>query len=394
LRAALISGIYPELPSITEFGTTWEGIPYVPRIEISAEQGPFRFKPKDHGASRVREGDVIGYDGEFPLLSPVTGIADYIPEKDTFLLRLEGNLKIGRSSLSDEDLPHRQIRNAPDPRGEFIRRVREAGIAALDYRPGPLFQKFSALLEIEKPTIILSLIDPSSAFGWRQIFGQRFIFLQQFLKDIFPNAKVVTIGKSTLLPENVRDPENYGKSLPPVLIKKIKKRFSFNASPEEQGICYLGPRTLFALGEFLLDGKPFTSHPVAFLFQKPGDVKTRIFRLPNGFPLSSIFEEFPSESMRAIYSGNLIEGIRMDGADPGNYSIFGSSVFYLLRDHLNHRGAVRACNGCMRCNSICPVGANPHAMLYRPQLFRDDLCIHCDLCNFVCESCIEIIGKT
>ena len=400
---------YFSLPQLSAPASVLSGLSVPGRLRLAAAESATGFQfgvlPEAALPRRVQAGEAIARDPRgFPLLAPVPGIIDYEPETQTFTLKTEGAVKFGASVPTGEDTPGpivelQDVGDAAQLRLDFLKSLLQSGVPSLDFRGLSLNALFARALEQDHVRVVVSRRDGDGGLDWSRIFAAREAQIHRLIEFFGRLHGRLTC---TLGPRGASGPEVYGETLPRVLIQRLPAvpGFPETIDPErelaEQGIVFLGPATLFALLDWMFEGRPFTDRLT--VIRSVDSKNSQLFRLINGYDLQLLFQEkLPDAKLRAkrvVVAGNLIQHPPRDFSDPAlqTQNIFGSVNFQILReDALPTRGAQLPCTLCMACEQICPVDAGPFALLEgRPEEFRARECLECGLCDFVCESGIRI----
>ncbi|MEQ9363251.1 MAG: hypothetical protein RIF32_03355, partial [Leptospirales bacterium] len=246
------------------------------------------------------------------------------------------------------------------------------------------------------PRLIISRRDGEGGIDWSRLLKAREAQVTELLQlagRLHPRLSC------QVAPNGPSGPEFYGETLPEVVIARLKPAgppLNPKLGLTEQGVIFLGPASLYALLDWLFDGRPFTDRLTAL--RTAGAQRGQLFRLINGYDLQLLFQEKLGESQVArkamFVKGNLVQNLPRplvgDGARFQN--IFGPVSFQILgKDPQPVRDARLPCSACMACQQICPVAAEPFALIEGlPENFRADKCLECGLCDFVCESGIPL----
>lgn len=369
-------------------------LPGLLRIDFSKQISGFPFAPLGEFPRRVREGEVIARAGDFPLLAPMPGILDLAPDAERFILKVEGNLQLGKARPGERPIDALLKQSAP--LAPLLDLIRDSGLASLEFPALRLDDALRTTLQQPRPLLILARVDPEGAIDWPQLFAERATDLEELaalFARLAPGVEVAFAPRKR--PEAFRAQSFAARPerLPEALIRALAgdRALDLNAPFAEQGVCFLGPATLWALCDALFEGRPFTSRPAATLrFSAGGKLgAARLVRAPNGADLQELLGD------EIALAGGVIAG------DPvfhqqtstlpessARFNIFRMSSFYATpTDFAPLRGANLSCTGCFACQAICPTGANPLSLLeQRVADFGVDHCVECGLCEYVCES--------
>ncbi|MDH4202825.1 MAG: 4Fe-4S dicluster domain-containing protein [Phycisphaerae bacterium] len=188
---------------------------------------------------------------------------------------------------------------------------------------------------------------------------------------------------------------------------------------------------VLAIDMALTNSKPCLERAISVA--GPGALMSVNLRLPTGYPLSKIKNEYGLQNSIAIDGGVLtgrlltddIKGVPTDcrgitfvpeqlgreflgwlrpGFGRQSYSdCFLSSLCSHFPERLTNavKGELRPCVSCGFCEDACPAGIMPHQLhklIYQDDIdavekFRIDLCVECGLCSFVCPSKIELMQQ-
>jgi len=400
---------------VTPPGSVLERLPLPVSLTIKFKKKytGFNFTPFGEFPRRVREGEQLALDGKFPLLAPLTGLVQLNKKESLFHLKMEGVFQIGRS-IDDENRPYNiissiLINDRDHAYSLFLQKLREAGIPSLDFFSRPLYELFENALEHPEPYVILSNVDAAGAINWNSIFKKKSFTtdkLINFLGKLLPGAKIINYPPQWQIFRSKPSPSNYGSNLPEVIAHELLKsahNIDFRKPLDKQGIVFLGPATIQALLDHLNDDIPFTSKIAAFRFQmfslKYSRVKkntTLLFQIPNGMALSDIFNIILEKTERLqIIQGDFFRNshLNFDSEELQIFNIYQPDVYHIVkRQYQKNYAFDYPCSGCMACQNVCPVGASPVSIVEgRPDLFRVNDCLLCGLCEYVCESSIQII---
>ncbi len=400
---------YLLLPRLSGASATFARLPVAGRIVLAAsrDQTGFAFAPvnPEDFPRRVAEGERIAGDPDgFPLLAPLPGILDYDPSMAVFTLKTEGSVRFGRSGNAEATgglaASLRDIPDAAELRGEFLRRLLQAGVPSLDFRGLSLATLLDRVLSSAdatvRPCVVFDLSDPEGGIEYER--------LPEFSRDRLQTAQDLLRRMSAspeldlvILAGNRSGPRERARNLAEVrAARACGRRLDHSRPLEGQGVAYLGPATLYALFEFLFSGPsgealPFVSRPLAVVRESGA---TQIYPLVNGYDLETYFQE-QGASVHHVIAGDFFREPARNAADPAlrYFNIFRRATLYLLRSDPGSRQALNLpCTGCLACEQICPVDARPLALIQagRREEFRADRCLQCGLCTYVCEAGIDL----
>ncbi|MCR9144340.1 MAG: hypothetical protein NXI24_18985 [bacterium] len=380
------------------------------KIAASEQETGFAFSPPTDVdfPRRVQAGEAIAFTPDrFPLLAPVPGIIDYDDTSSTFSLKTEGAVKfgIGAASENSEDRGPvtglRQIGPDDEFRTAFLNSLRESGVPSLEYRGTSLFALFSRALaaaddsaaSMIMPRVVLSRRDGEGGIDWNRLLGAseaRVTELLQLFARLHPRMDC------RMAPRGPSGPEYYGDALPEVVIKRLNpplEALDPKRDLPEQGLIFLGPASLYALLDWFFEARPFIDRLT--VLRASGAGRSQLFRLINGYDLRLLFQEkLDARRGRLLVKGNLIQNTpqALDEARDLHQNIFGPVSFHILRgDPQPTRDARLPCSSCMACQQVCPVDAQPFALVAgQAEKFRAQSCLECGLCDFVCESGIPL----
>jgi Na(+)-translocating NADH:ubiquinone oxidoreductase A subunit len=190
----------------------------------------------------------------------------------------------------------------------------------------------------------------------------------------------------------------------------------------------LEAQALLAVDQALNHGRPHVTRIISV--SGPGIAKPSHFKVPIGYPLSSLIAPTNNEAELRILDGGVLTGRIINADQKGldtesvaltclqentkrevlafaqagygkhSYTSTFASVFRpLFREKYTTalRGEARPCIFCGNCENVCPAEIIPH-LIYRylsKERVEDacrvglDLCIECGLCSYVCTSKIE-----
>lgn len=369
-------------------------LPGLLRIDFSEQVSGFPFAPLGEFPRRVREGEVIARAGDFPLLAPMPGILDLAPDALSFVLKVEGNLQLGQARPGERPIDALVAQSQPLP--ALLNLIRDNGLASLEFPALRLDEILRTALKHSRPLVIFARVAPEGAIDWSQMFAERATDLDELaalFKRLAPDLEVIFAPRKRPDAFRARSFAARPERLPESLIRAAAgdRELDLNAPFAEQGICFLGPATLWALCDALFDGRPFTSRPAAALrYSAGGKLKAaRLVRAPNGADLQELLGD------EIALAGGVIAGDpvfhRQTATLPESsrrFNIFRMATFYATPvDFAPLRGANLSCTGCFACQAICPTGANPLALLEdRVVDFSAHSCVECGLCEYVCES--------
>ncbi len=415
IRSLFQNSLKPEIPEFTAPGSVIDQIPLPRRLRIryGLEATGFDFSPVGEFPRRVRQGDKLAERDSFPLLAPLSGLVQHDEENKLFELRMEGAFRLG-GDVSDAERPMHLIDELnksgkkEQARAAFLEQLRDSGIPSLDFKSCPLFAQFKKALEHKQPVVIMSYLDPEGAVHWEALSKEgkdgkeELNRLGDFLERTLGNS-VKTYRARPAFASARPDAANYGRNLPEVQARRTLRGIRDVASSpslEEQGIVYLGPATLRALLAFLNEGTPFVERLTAIRFERgvlkhahKGVKGTVLYRLPNGFALSEILEQLLNRPERcAITRGDIFrhEPLAADADQWAIFDGFNAATYHVTR-RVSPTAGDMPCSGCFACENVCPVDASPLSLVEgRTGNFRVDDCLLCGLCDYVCDSRINI----
>ncbi len=369
-------------------------LPGLLRIDFSKQVSGFSFAPLGEFPRRVREGEVIARAGDFPLLAPMPGILDLASDAERFVLKVEGNLQFGKTRPGER--PIDALLKLSEPLAPLLELIRDSGLACLEFPALRLDEALRTALKNPRPLVILARVDPEGAIDWPQLFAERATDLEELATLFNRLAPGVEVSFAPRKRPDVFRARNFAtrpERLPESLIRSLAgdRELDLNTPFAEQGICFLGPATLWALCDALFEGRAFTSRPAAALrFSAGGKLRAaRLVRAPNGADLQELLGD---EVARAggVIAGDPVFHQHTTALPESSqrFNIFRMSSFYATpADFAPLRGANLSCTGCFACQAVCPTGANPLALLEeRIQDFAAQSCVECGLCEYVCES--------
>jgi len=387
----MVRGFTPPSAWHWERGEAITASPFVSRLEIKARYLDYDFRPAGELSRRVAEGEPIGFAGTFPLLSPVAGVVTFDPLSECYRINMQGTLKIGVDDGKQTEPLYRRILQSPRSRDFFLSVLQEGGLLSLEFPQHPLSVLIETVLAHPQPIVIFALADPFGSVNWKRIFASRKRELDQLVElfhVLFPKmGKVRHSGGAMLRKRGFLNLNHH----PAVVARKYNGAYDWKRSPAEQGILFLGPRTLFALLELLFENKPLYSHPVSFVFPGKRRRKTLLLRLGNGFPLVSVLEELALQKNERVFQGLPFQSDEIDRESPGFFNLFHGNSFFIVSGADSRE--VQLCNGCGLCDRSCPVAASPLSLITRQKgRFLADRCFECGLCEAVCDRSIPLLS--
>lgn len=338
--------------------------PVAPRLSIDAsvERTGFSFQPCGEYPRRVKSGEALAEDRGLALLSPLPGVVDFDSEGNRYLLRVEGQLAGSGAEGGGQDFESAE---------NFLAALDAAGLVALDYHGLRLSDLFRSN---QKAELVYALNDARQSVDWPQVWQRRRPQIEAWqirLRSIFPEMRLVEApAKSHRWWRN--ELRLYSQQLP-------------EAALARRGAgAFLGPATVLALIEFLLEGRSFNSRLFGCFSSRAGAGSS--LRLPNGYML---------EDLQVLLRGGEMlkqsDPIRTSTAVSDALSIYQGDAVYPSSLFAGGQTRPAPCSGCGLCEALCPVQARPLALLdsgARP--FRGEVCTECGICGYVCESGIPV----
>ena len=168
----------PTLPALTGPAVHFSNLAVPGQLRISADPARtgFDFQPApDQFPRRVQEGEVIAAADDLPLLAPLPGILDYLPDERVFQLKTEGQIQLGRSSDAGQSMPIDELEALAD--GETLPALLDAmsrgGLPSLEFRGRALHRLLARALEHKSPVIVLARVAPDNAVNWPALLQPR-----------------------------------------------------------------------------------------------------------------------------------------------------------------------------------------------------------------------------
>jgi ferredoxin len=324
---------------------------------------------------RVQSGEVLARAQGFPLLAPLSGLAD-LQSGEMIRIRVSGSLHHHRAHAR----PHFQNVQA------FLDFCDAHGLFYLDEIPLPLSAAIrKAMVGAETGRLrafVVSDADAELPTYWKSVLAdlkEEQSSLEELLRELFADVTIIRT-------QTVSDRIDFFQARlikPAVLMKRALRSKELRTPAEwlEDGVVYLAPPVVYGLVRALFHGEPFTHRPVVFrdfLLQKD-----TVAILPNGTVPGDVFSDIlPADGWE-------VPGQRNESSDflaSFSIAIEEHQAFYRFR---RMKGQI-PCTGCRACNDICPVDARPLAVVFDPSRFDRSSCFQCGLCELVCEANIPL----
>ncbi|HEV7299145.1 MAG TPA: 4Fe-4S dicluster domain-containing protein [Tepidisphaeraceae bacterium] len=405
------------IPPVSSIATPGSWIRVRPsRIDIDLIQHGVQGKPATIGDA-VRLGDRIsGLDGG-SIIAPVDGvIVDGRPGGVT--IEVSPDYKVvpepPHHDYLDQDTVAAKLSAAREAdRGQWIDRIRAAGIVADRHGCPNLFEQLRQSLNRPIDAVVCCALDSESSLPYASTLVEQFAAemmmgvallakltgaataiaaVDEHLKTLAlaPARHWATLGKIRL--DRLSNP--YPQSDPTLLLYTLlERRLRPGRLPTEVGVILLDAPAAVAIGALLLGDRPMTD-----VFIAARDVMTRQVRrayVPVGTDLTTALLAMGFNPTGAtLRSGELLRDLRVD---PKRSIGFDELTFHIAPPEppLNPDPCVR----CGWCVEICPPRIHPAGLLdaaQRTNLALADrhglhACIECGLCTYVCPSKLPIL---
>jgi len=316
-------------------------------LALSLRSRHLSFKPEGTFPRRVQIGEILALDGDFPLLSPVSGLLLHEANQE-LSLRIEGRIDFAAAPV-DFQTQKREF---------FLEQLRSHGI--YNFAVDEPLHRVLRQLTTEEPLILLCLSDIKNQLRWKSILPESALEkTKELLLHFFPRARI-RIWQEKRYPfknelQMMRDhlPERHAF----LQLGSYQKEKSLAA----QGLVVVDPATLLAVYECFFLGRPFVS---SYFVRRSGLV-AEAYRVVNGYPLSGI-----------------------QGGQQNSFNIFDA----FAPEPYKAVSASGLCQGCRSCNTICPVDARPLSLLEDRVSFQVESCSMCQLCSRACPAQIDLMG--
>lgn len=395
----------------------------------------------------VREGDLIGRAGTYPVYASVTGRVTAIP-----LISLY-DTHVPAVELAKESVLHLHVST-----DRFQHHPATAEDTAKMHRDLIRLLSGSNLApESVKHIIIPALSDEPVRYSLSALWNgyeQKIAGLISYTRSVYPNAQVnlVLDRKEKKLAEKIRVASNdlsgciiyliqnkYPHSDPRIIASYIlNKPVSTDTMLNKQGMLTLDPAWLVTMSDMVDSGSALTKSIVAIF--GPGTATRGFMRISIGTRIGDLLTHFNLDpSLHRVVEGGLLTGTVITDLSapithstraitvipvsakkdfisfikPGRRSDSYTNCFLsaLSRaprqiDSLMH-GGTRPCINCGYCPEVCPVDIYPnllykyitHGMLEDAHAINIMRCIDCGLCSYVCPSKLPLsstmkFGKT
>lgn len=172
-------------------------------------------------------------------------------------------------------------------------------------------------------------------------------------------------------------------------------RFPYDRPLTDAGVLVLDVQTLYAVGEALATGQPFTWRWVFVggdAVERPG-----LYRVFIGTRVADVLAAArPTDRVSAVVANGLLNGVAVTSPDCIVSSV--TTSFHFLTDAATPVRLPSACVRCGWCQESCPVNLDPRAIFHAleigraaiPKRLHPGACIECGLCSYVCPADLDL----
>lgn len=297
---------------------------------------------------------------------------------------------------------------APTESDELLEFARRLGL--VDLTAGkPLCATLTEAAECGIDHLVINALDPLPECLWHsellRLSGRSIADAGALVANLMriPNVHVVTPTHAAVPPLRtaarsrvVAMANRYPFAHPRLVASALfGDRFPYDRPLTAAGVLVLDVQTLYALGDALAAGQPFTWRWVIVggdAVERPG-----LYRAFIGTRVADVLAAAgPVDRVSAVVAGGLLSGAPVTSPD---CIVSATSVaFHFLTDAVAKQPSPTECVRCGFCIESCPVNIDPRAIFHTLQVERAAVpaklhacaCIDCGLCSYVCPSELDL----
>ena len=206
------------------------------------------------------------------------------------------------------------------------------------------------------------------------------------LRKLYPEYSIVSL------------PDRYPAGAEKLILKQLTGKIPPPGTrPHQLGYLVQNAVSLRAIGRALIDGIPVIERPLSLAMPSTGFYKNII--APIGLPIRDVLAAgglTHDPARHLIVASGLMMGHEVTIDDP----VEKTTTSLILLDRENFKEQERGCIRCGTCNTECPLGLHPYALVERIQngktrspAFQAQMneCFLCGVCSAVCPSHIPLV---
>lgn len=390
-------------------------IPSYLYISLTPRNTDLEFQSEGEYPRRVQAGEVIARGKGLLVRAPFAGLARLAEGIYGIQIKPDGGMKFGASRITEEDSPSSRLMAMPAGDREtfqhFLHELEDSGIPFLLSGYQAFRGVIEKMIQSGSMCIILSDADPDGALCWKDIWKNHPDLLQSLVglfEHVLPQDILagIHVHEEECHDDHARD---FARKLPEVIVSRSPFSSRFKPGPPlaDQGILFLQGPAIFALYEYFFLGRWYDSRLLSFRFhRKLKEASTNesrewesvVYRLPNGYPLDDpILMDYENRFGKLVGLEGDIFGDDTELFTQEHFHIFhiyGRGAIHLMPPEVREKRKQTApCNGCGRCQEICPTGASPLSLLAGDKnYFISERCVQCGLCEYACASHIPLLS--